>query len=160
MNIGIVGSEAAKFTMETERTARGAIETLLLSHIAQSSTPPVVLSGGCHLGGIDIWAKQEGEKLGLTVREYLPRVLNWELGYKPRNTQIAANSTILYNITVKDYPIDYRGQMRFQECYHCHTSSHVKSGGCWTARLAVKLGKVAKLIVIDGTGYSMEDVKI
>ena len=53
-------------------------------------------------------------------------------------------------ITVKELPINYRG-MRFpQGCYHCKTppESHVKSGGCWTALQARKMGKQTRLEIL------------
>jgi len=34
--------------------------------------------------------------------------------------------------------------MRFPFCYHCKSNLHVKSGGCWTAKYAERLGKPAK----------------
>jgi hypothetical protein len=43
--------------------------------------------------------------------------------------------------------------MVFGECYHCRKAGrdlgHVKSGGCWTALQALKMGKQAEWIVID-----------
>ncbi len=55
MIVGIVGSEAAKFTAETEEAAKAVIADLL--------TRPGVTgysSGHCHLGGIDTWQKRLG----------------------------------------------------------------------------------------------------
>lgn len=51
MTLGIVGSEQAKFTSETEAKARATIRTLIAQY--QSS---LVVSGGCHLGGVDLYA--------------------------------------------------------------------------------------------------------
>jgi hypothetical protein len=39
---------------------------------------------------------------------------------------------------VAEYPPEYVG-MKFDYCYHCHTSDHIKSGGCWTAHKAEKV---------------------
>ena len=139
MKIGIVGSEAAKFTPETEQLAREAIRSLL-------SVGDAVISGGCHLGGIDKWAVEEAQKLGLDFTEHLPVVLSWT-GYKARNIKIAKQSDLLVCITVKALPEGYKG-MRFPLCYHCGTKDHVKSGGCWTMKQAKKLGKETRLIVI------------
>jgi len=58
MNIGIVGHETAKFTAETEAKARAIIRHLL----DHEGTDDVLVSGGCHLGGIDIWAEEEAER--------------------------------------------------------------------------------------------------
>lgn len=43
---------------------------------------------------------------------------------------------------VKTLPESYKG-MRFTSCYHCGTTSHVKSGACWTAKQAQRIGKEA-----------------
>lgn len=136
MNIGIVGHEAAKFTKETEQEARSIICGLLLPVDA------VLVSGHCHLGGIDIWAEEEANSLGRSKIIFAPKVNSWQYGYKPRNIDIAITSDIVYSIVISSLPPEYRG-MRFSSCYHCKTSDHVKSGGCWTAHYAKKLGKPA-----------------
>lgn len=140
MNIGIVGSEAAKFTPETEAKAKSAIRAILHPR-------DVVISGGCHLGGIDIWAAEIGREMRLPVKEYVPSKLKWEGGYKERNRQIARESDWLVCITLKTLPDSYTG-MRFKLCYHCRSDTHVKSGGCWTMKIAKSLGKRTMLIVI------------
>ncbi len=142
--IGIVGSEAAKFTKATEQAARAAIRRLLLE-------PGVVkaVSGGCPLGGIDIWAREEAAKLGVPFDEYAPTKCQWSGpgGYEERNLQIVLASTKVACITVRRLPETYRG-MRFDWCYHCKTGAHVKSGGCWTMKQAKKRGCDTELIVI------------
>jgi len=142
MKVGIVGSEAAKFTDETQLKAVDIITNLLVNEHATE-----VVSGGCHLGGIDEWAALIGAELGLKVTEFLPKSKSWSAGYKPRNIQIAEHSDVVYCITVKELPPDYKG-MRFKLCYHCGTSDHVKSGGCWTVKYAKSIGKHTEVIVI------------
>ncbi len=132
MRIGIVGHEAAKFTPETQVRARQIIRDIL------SEPDAVLVSGHCHLGGIDIWAEEEAAALGFTPDRLLifpPKTLQWEGGYKQRNLQIAQSSDVVHCLVVKELPATYQG-MRFTSCYHCHTTSHVKSGGCWTAKRA------------------------
>ena len=140
MIAGIVGSEAAKFTPETEILARAVIRQILTqTHITGLS------SGHCHLGGVDIWAEEEADALGIPKeRQFIfpPHNLFWATGYKPRNIQIATASAEMHCITIKELPPDYKG-MRFLYCYHCKTKDHIKSGGCWTAHYAQKLGKPA-----------------
>jgi len=138
---GIVGSEAAKFTPETEARARAAIRALL-------KPGDMVVSGSCHLGGIDTWAIEEGRKLHLECWEHPPKVRSWDYGYKPRNMLIAQDCTEAVCITVKALPPHYTG-MRFPLCYHCKTNAHVKSGGCWTVNYARSLGKPGRIIVIE-----------
>lgn len=141
MRIGIVGSEAKKFTSETEEMARTVIRSLI-------SPSDTVVSGKCHLGGIDIWAVEEAIKIGAGYKEYPPKRFTWEGGYKQRNMQIVNNSDRVVCITVKRFPPNYDG-MRFAYCYHCHTDEHIKSGGCWTVKQAKLKGKVAFVVVID-----------
>lgn len=141
MRLGIVGHEAAKFTAETERLARLEIRNLLGPHVI------AVVSGACHLGGIDIWAVEEAQSAGKETIEFPPATRRWEGGYKDRNVAIAENSDRVICIVVKKLPEGYQG-MRFPYCYHCKTDSHVKSGGCWTARYAGKLGKPFEIIEI------------
>lgn len=127
MNIGIVGHEAAKFTPYTEAAARDIIRQLL------APTDAVLVSGHCHLGGIDIYAEEEAFIMGRPSIIFPPKTLRWSDGYRPRNIQIAATSDTCYSLVVAEYPPDYSG-MRFNYCYHCNSHDHIKSGGCWTAR--------------------------
>lgn len=144
--VGIVGSEAAKFTPASREAARELILEIL-------SGPDVteVVSGGCHLGGIDQWAAEIGKELGLTVTEFLPKTHSWASGYMPRNLLIAQHSDIVHCITVDHLPPKYDG-MTFKLCYHCKTDTHVKSGGCWTMMQARKIGKPGVLHVVENVG--------
>ena len=142
MIVGIVGSEKIKFTPVGEAAAKKLIWQILSPDIVVE-----VVSGKCHLGGIDIWAAEIGQKLGLIVTEYAPKNQSWEGGYKLRNLKIASRSDVVYCITVDRLPDDYDG-MRFKLCYHCNTKSHVKSGGCWTMKQAIRMGKQGVLHVV------------
>jgi len=139
--IGIVGSEAAKFTPDTEATARTIIRSYL--------EPGVILcSGGCHLGGVDIYAEEEATRAGYPTLIFMPVKHFWTGGYRDRNKEIAEASDLVVVITVRDLPPSYHG-MTFESCYHCNTPGragrnpeHVKSGACWTAWWAEeKFGK-------------------
>ena len=143
MKLGIVGSEAAKFTPDTEEHCRWLIESWLNRREADG-----VVSGGCHLGGVDQWAAEIGRKMGLQVVEYLPRTRDWS-GYKSRNMQIAENSDEVICFTVKNLPPGFREGGWERYCYHCKTGEHIKSGGCWTTKYARKLGKPGVTIVVD-----------
>lgn len=147
MRLGIVGHEAAKFTVETERKARQVIQKYLEWQESPADDVDLVVSGGCHLGGIDIWAEEEADNANLPCLVYKPESLSWEGGYKQRNILIAENSDRVICIVVKKLPESYQG-MRFPYCYHCKTDSHIKSGGCWTARYAGKIGKPYEIIEI------------
>jgi hypothetical protein len=128
MRVGIVGAEESKFTAQGEAQAREIIRQLL------SPLGSILCSGGCHLGGVDIWAEEEADKLSRDTMIFKPEQLSWPY-YKKRNMEIAVYSDIVHCITVDHLPNDFSG-MRFSHCYHCGTSNHVKSGGCWTMKKA------------------------
>lgn len=142
MILGIVGSEAAKFTKQTEEQARAAISEALERYSATK-----VVSGACHLGGIDEWAIDEAQAVGLETENFPPLRRTWEGGYKQRNILIAQASDVVVCVTLQKLPDIYHG-MKFNLCYHCGTDTHVKSGGCWTMKYAKAIGKKGELIVI------------
>ncbi len=141
MIVGIVGAEGAKFTSLGEDRANAVITDII-------SDPNVteVVSGKCHLGGIDIWAVQIARALGRKTTEFPPKYFSWEW-YKKRNLQIADRSDIVHCIAVDVLPQDFKG-MKFELCYHCGTKDHVKSGGCWTMKQAIKMGKLGRLHIV------------
>lgn len=148
MIIGIVGSEAAKFTSHTEAKAREIIRALIQTKKYAGGT-----SGACHLGGVDIFAREEFTAANLPFKEFPAIVKTWDgtkqyPGYKQRNISIATLADHVVCITLKELPSNYQG-MRFNSCYHCKTNTHIKSGGCWTVRYAKNIGKTGEVIVID-----------
>lgn len=134
-NIGIVGHESLKFLPAQVDAAKAIIREIL------TPVDAVVVSGHCHLGGVDIWAEEIAIEMGRYRPEliYAPKSMSWEGGYKERNMQIAYSSHEIHVIVVKDYPPDYKG-MRHDHCYHCYTTDHIKSGACWTAKQGKRLG--------------------
>jgi hypothetical protein len=133
--VAIVGHEASKFTPETEARARLIIRSLI-------ARPDVtVVSGACHLGGVDVYAVDEAKRHGVPYKEYPPRTRGWTYGYKPRNLAIASDCDEAHCIVVEELPESYDG-MRFKGCYHCGhlRMPHVKSGGCWTVMRAQERG--------------------
>lgn len=148
VTIGIVGSEAKKFTPATEQAARAEIRRLI-------KDASLVVSGHSPLGGIDWWAIEEAKAMGIPTLEYPAGVHTWESaggvdGFKARNLKIAAASDLVACIVVKTLPPTYRGR-RFDVCYHHDppATDHVKSGGCWTMRQAARAGKQTELVVVD-----------
>lgn len=140
MNVGIVGHEAAKFTPEKAFEAQHVIRSLI-------GPGDTVVSGGCHLGGVDIWAEEIAAALGNPRTIFKPDRLTWTLdpplmGFKQRNIRIAEVSAIVHIVVVKALPPGFGGLVH-KECYHCHVTTHVKSGGCWTGHHAQYLGKPA-----------------
>jgi len=140
--LGIVGAEAAKFTPAWKREAKRAIRISFIRY-----RPDLVVSGDCHLGGIDKWAIEEARKRGIATREFPPKHQSWKY-YKARNIQIAKASDLVLCIAVRHYPPHFRGR-HFPLCYHCKKTDHIKSGGCWTRWYAqTKLGKLGDLIIV------------
>lgn len=146
MNIGIVGHEGAKFTTQGEVLARAKIREIY-DYYARLATSLRLVSGACHLGGIDIWAEEEADKLGIEKLIFPPKTHSWTGGYKPRNIKIAQTSDVIYVIVVDRVSPSYKG-MTFKACYHCGTTDHVKSGGCWTAKQVSRMGKQTYWIII------------
>ena len=148
MILGVVGHAAEKFTPLTEVQARMAIYDACKHHGATG-----VCSGRSPMGGVDIWAEDTAKQLGI-FDETLIFAPTWNVwsgpgGFKARNMLIAEWSDHVLVVVVKKLPDGFAG-MKFSACYHCRDkrSSHVKSGGCWTAIQAQKLGKTASWIII------------
>jgi hypothetical protein len=141
--IGIVGHGRDKFTEAGEARARAVIRSLLIG----AST---MVSGHSPVGGVDIWAEEEAETLGVALDLKIPTTLAWDpsdgYGFKARNIAIAESCDEAHVILADTYPPGYRGR-RFAACYHCARHrpelGHVKSGGCWTGNYALKLGNPA-----------------
>ncbi len=142
MVLGIVGSEGAKFTAKGEASARA-----LIRDTVQAYKPTLVVSGACHLGGIDVWAREECEALGVPFKEFPPQAHAWSY-YRARNLKIAKAADKVICITVEDLPPGYVEHGWERYCYHCNASDHIKSGGCWTVKQAQKLGKDGDIFVI------------
>lgn len=143
MKKAIIGHAADKFTEYTEALAKEAIRDIL-------KPGDILVSGHCHLGGIDIWAEEIAKELGCYDKEHIhpPKIRAWEGGYKQRNLKIAEDAEEVYVIVVDKYPPNYISR-RFNICYHCKTDDHVKSGACWTAWKAIRLyNKDAHWIII------------
>lgn len=143
MKIAIVGHEASKFTPTGEARAR-----VLIAHLLTGESNTSLVSGGCHLGGIDIWAEEFAKRAGYPTHIFLPAGRSWNAGYKSRNIQIARTCDILHCLAVDHLPASFAG-LTYSSCYHCSRTDHVKGGGCWTMNYAAKLGRPTKLHIIE-----------
>jgi hypothetical protein len=171
MNIGIIGAEAKKFTDKTKMAAMAAIENTITGLWRGSGNMPTIVSGHCHLGGVDIWAEEAADHYQIRKLIFPPKKLAWEGGYKQRNIQIAEASDVIYVIGVREFPPGYSPEVWNKNgCYHCkkhlihleapenckyypvahgYEQKHVKSGACWTAWYAIEqLGKEAYWIIV------------
>lgn len=122
MKIAIVGSREQYWTHEQKVEAIRSIAKLLVFR----ETPLTLVSGGCHLGGPDIWAEVIAIAYGLETEIYLPDDLVWSIkdsnrrGFKERNIEIAESCDEL----------------------HCYTPFERQRGGAiWTAKYAEELDK-------------------
>jgi len=146
----IIGNATDEFTPITETAAKKLIRRLLEKN-------DILISGGCHLGGVDIWAEEYADKIGAKKIIHYPKVHRWSGGYRERNLKIAKDADIVYVIVVSEYPPKYGGR-RFRFCYHCDTTNHVKSGACWTAWKAIAMGKKAVWFIIQPDGSLKKEV--
>jgi len=148
MRIGIIGHGEDKFSEKGALDAKIYISQIIKEYHHQYSDL-VVISGHSPVGGVDIWAETYANNIGVKTDIKSPHQCQWdaEYGYKQRNEDIANESDILFVILVDTYPLNYFG-MKFNKCYHCNTDAHVKSGACWTAKLAKKMGKKIEYIII------------
>lgn len=121
MKIAIVGADMLWWNAMTEKLAKELIELILKSNNAE------LVSGACSGGGIDIWAEQIADKLGIKKAIFPAEFDKWP-SYKKRNIQIAEACDILFDIE----------------------PMHRKwSGGMWTLNYAKSLGKQVVKIEID-----------
>ena len=144
MKVGIVGHAGDKFTARGRANAVNAITEIFLHH-----DNITVVSGDCPLGGVDKWAEELATYAGYKTDIKSPKQHQWdaEYGFKQRNLDIAKDSDIIYVILSDSFPHEYN-KKRFPYCYHCKTDQHIKSGGCWTAHQAIKMGKKAEWIIV------------
>jgi len=85
----------------------------------------ILVSGACPKGGIDIWAEQIADRLGIVKEIYPPTKPTWYY-YKKRNLRISAASDVLFDIEPE---------------YH-------ESGGTWTLMRHLENGKCGAKIEI------------
>lgn len=161
MKIGIVGPEESKWTEEQKLKAKLRIRILLQfgtlerkARFSRKFKDITLVSGGCD--GIDTWAEQIADELGIKKLIFKPEVNQWPdkyiqtlpvgstksrfVGYRTRNIQIAKAFDIGYCIVPSD-PNLY--------CKHHKTYGHPSNGGCWTILHGnEKLGKEVHLIVV------------
>ena len=150
MRVGIVGHASDKFTTLGMYHAHQAI--LDIFHNKHANDNIIVVSGDCPLGGVDKWAEYLAFKAGIPIDIKSPKQHRWdgEYGFKQRNLDIAKDSDIIYVILSDSFPPEYN-KKKFPYCYHCKTDAHIKSGGCWTAHQAIKMGKKAEWIIVKNS---------
>lgn len=94
--------------------------------------------------GIDAIVRDMAEEQNIPCRVFTSKVKQWEGdllhdGFKERNLRIVAYC---------DNLVCFASQLRNTPCYHCGTSEHERTGGCWTMKKAKESNKPTRLIVI------------
>ena len=167
IKIAIVGPEESKWKPNQKEDAKQWIEDFLSGMKLETEQGSlgghdiILVSGHCPKKGVDIWAEEVADNLGIKKEIYpadctldpVNKCLGreyfhwWNFHYKPRNIQIAEACNVLYCIVPKD---------KTKICRHCWKeastvliSEHPTNGGCWTAKYAKKLGKEVHLVVIE-----------
>jgi len=125
IRIGIVGSDGRWWKNGDERRVKEIIRRIVRYYIRKYGEVEVV-SGGCLLGGVDVWAEEVGRELGCKVTVFRARGRGWRW-FKERNDKIARYVDVLYCI-------DKAGRRW--------------SGGRYTLTKARELGKWVKLIEV------------
>lgn len=148
IKIGIIGHGANKFTKSAEEKAKLFIKTIFTYPNYKGKL--TLVSGHSPVGGIDIWAEEIANELGIPTDIKTPKqhIWNSEYGYRQRNLDIAKSSDVIAIILVNKLPPNYKG-MTFSKCYHCNSNTHIKSGACWTGKQALKLGKKVHWYIIE-----------
>jgi hypothetical protein len=153
--LAIVGAGQNKFTPELESLARHGIRNILFRF--KGDFPDLVVkSGESPAGGVDHWAHQLADLLHVPFKPEAPDILQWESyngrrGYKERNEALARSDYMLVML-VKDYPPNYAGEKALGPtgkpyCFHCGTTTHVRSGACWS-RIAYEAGRRRRAMVL------------
>ena len=152
-HVGIVGSEGLYWTK-----CQRDLATLKITEILGEYTTPILVSGGCHKGGIDIWAEDVARTLKINKYIFKPQVFQWSSintldgktlqGYKDRNIKIAEKSDIVYSIEPEyiDGITPWKNPVAFD---WASNKFYRKSGGMWTMRYTRNvLRKEGKLVII------------
>ena len=114
IKIAIVGCEESKWTNSQRVDAKEEIESIIFKHCHRdferthkqcSEEKMIIVSGHCPKGGVDIWAEEIADELGIKKEIYPAEVNQWndeightsisirqshlKKGYRSRNIQIA-----------------------------------------------------------------------
>ena len=137
--LGFVGSEKKHWLLRQEKKARNFMRSLLLRYIQRYKlgielAPPIVCSGHCEEGGIDIWAEEIADELGLETKIFPAKGKGWKF-YRRRNLKIIKASSRIFDIepeVPQTYPKAELDEISGRWFRH--------SGGTWTVNEARKKG--------------------
>jgi hypothetical protein len=168
MKVAIVGPQEDKWLPEQKVRVKQAITTILYQY--QFEKELIMVSGGCPLGGVDIWAEEVAKERGVNTDIFKPDINQWEdkieyenfpmydgkavdyevifKGFKSRNIAIAKNCDVLYCIVPKVLSVT-TDKSTHKYCKHCNSFNHPNNGGCWTMKFAKKIGKETHLVIVE-----------
>jgi len=179
IKIAIVGCEESKWTNSQRVDAKEEIESIIFKHCHRdferthkqcSEEKMIIVSGHCPKGGVDIWAEEIADELGIKKEIYPAEVNQWNdkikhkktnniwvsyklKGFRSSYIQIAEACDVLYCLVPQIQPkhklIDEIINERNAYCIHCDMAGHPTNGGCWTKKYTKGLGKETHLVVIE-----------
>ena len=110
-------------------------------------------SGECPKGGVDIWFRQACEKHQVPFHPMPPEVNSWndragKRGYKSRNTAMARFGDVCIDIEPQWKPIFGANRKAYLSTIAHGTGFYRRSGGTWTANIALKMKKPTYTVII------------
>jgi len=176
IKIGIVGPEELKWSERQKTEVKMKINQIFNSYDCEQNPNDrfftyknlVLVSGHCPKGGVDIWAEEIADELGIQKEIYPVEVERWgdyedwtrnevgakdivvRKGYRSRNIQIAEACDILYCIVpfkLNSYCYHHKPKLHGEN--KLEGKNHPSNGGCWTKKYTKKIGKQTYLIVIE-----------
>ena len=155
--VAIVGSEEKYWTPELrEKAVRRIIEILKYHDIDE---PPILVSGGCPKGGIDIWAEIVADTLGYRKKIFAPENWHWDTlcsaplpceDMVPVHMIKHCRSEVGCDFTARGYRDRNIKIVEYCDVLYCIDPAFRKwSGGRWTHREACRMGKEVHLELIE-----------
>ena len=80
MKIAIVGAEESKWTKEQKKKVQAEIRLVFYQWLDTADMyggETILISGGCHRGGVDIWAEEVADNLGINKMVFPAEIYQW-----------------------------------------------------------------------------------
>ena len=132
MNVGILGVRGKYLTSE-ERTK--AMETIV--KLTEKYDNPKLLTVHSPNGGVNALVEMyvQVNKIKHQYYDYGVSLHDW----KEANLQLVEECDVLFSISTK---------IKNKQCHHCLDHTHQATGACYPLKLAKKMGKKTKLIIL------------
>ena len=134
VKIAVVGTSSARKFIEDK--AYDIINEFLYAQKSKHGDKLVIVSGGAE--GIDQMTEELCEAHNIEMKVIEAPAEQWpdigfgesrKIGYKTRDIQVAKMCCKIFNIVAKPCMLDEVPKWE-QECHHCKTKDHQRSGGC------------------------------